>query len=248
MRASSYGETDLGAPSLAASEAVKVGVQPLAWGVFGSHGGSASRPVLLPEPVLAPGPGTRYDALVRSGVSEECDFLLTMWRDAVRSLSVDAAAYESVLGALPINATMCEYMKLVAVVGSTLLRKCGGDVGYLVSAVGLSFFTSIYRRGSCSALVPRGKRVSTDIAFVAGAFPWRPGRRGAGRRFESRKSLTATILAPSHTQRRSAPRLFRIVVNGRALALKRAPVSDIRTVRVSPLGAVGDRKLRITHD
>ena len=64
-----------------------------------------------------------------------------MWHDAVRSLSVDAAAYDAVLDALSINATVCEYMELVAVLGSALLRKCTGNVAYLVSAVGSPLFT-----------------------------------------------------------------------------------------------------------
>ena len=38
------------------------------------------------------------------------------------------------------------------------------------------------------------------------------------------------------------------VVNGRALAFKRSSVSDFRGLRVSPLGAVEGRKLRIIHD
>ena len=108
-------------------------------GVFGRHGGSAGRPVLLTGSVPAPGSGTRYDTRVRSGVRKECGYLLPMWRDAVRSSSVDAAAYKPVLGALSINATVCEYMELVAVLGSAMLRKCGGNVAHLVLAVGPPF-------------------------------------------------------------------------------------------------------------
>ena len=37
-------------------------------------------------------------------------------------------------------------------------------------------------------------------------------------------------------------------MNGRAFAFKRSSVSDIRGLRVSPLGAVEGRKLRIIHD
>ena len=127
--------------SLATSEGAKVGAQPLAVAIFGSYGGSAGRSVLLPGSVLASGSDTRYDAHVRPGVNNECGSLLPMWRNAVRSLSVDAAAYDPVLGALFINATVCEYMEQVPVLGSTLLRKCGGDVAYLVSAVESTFFT-----------------------------------------------------------------------------------------------------------
>ena len=100
-------------PPLAASGGGKVGAQRL--GVFGSHVGREGCPILLPGSVSAPGSGTRYDARVRPDVSEESGSLLPMWRDAVRSLSVDAAAYEPVLGALFINATVCEYLDLVAV-------------------------------------------------------------------------------------------------------------------------------------
>ena len=73
-------------------------------------------------------------------MSKKNGSLLPMWRDAARSLSVDAAEYEPALGALSINATVCKYMELVAVLDSSLLRKYGGDVAFLVSAVGLPFF------------------------------------------------------------------------------------------------------------
>ena len=135
----------LEAPPLAASEGAKVGSQPLAVGVLGSYGGSAGLPVLLPGSVPAPGSGTRFDARVKPIVNKECGSLLPMWRDAVRSLTVDTAAYDSVigyvLGTLSISATVCENMELVAVLSSALLRKCGGDIAYLVSAVGSPSFT-----------------------------------------------------------------------------------------------------------
>ena len=94
-----------------------------------------------------------------------------MWRDVVRSLSVDAVTYEPILDALSINTTVCEYIELVIVLGSALLRKCGGDVAYLVSGIKLLFLYDIHRRGSCLALVWRGKRVSPH-RFVTGTFPW----------------------------------------------------------------------------
>ena len=40
-----------------------------------------------------------------------------------------------------VKATVCESIDLVATISSALMRKCGGDVAYLVSAVGPSFFT-----------------------------------------------------------------------------------------------------------
>ena len=64
-----------------------------------------------------------------------------MWRGAECALSVDAAAYEPLLGALSVNAIVCESNELVSALGSALLWKCGSDVGYLVSAIGLSLFT-----------------------------------------------------------------------------------------------------------
>lgn len=73
---------------------------------------------------------------MRPGLSKKCGFLLPKWRDAIRSLTVDAAAYESVLGALSIEATVWEYMEIAAALGSTLLQKCGDDLAYVVSAVG----------------------------------------------------------------------------------------------------------------
>ena len=112
--------------------------------VLGSNGGSASRPALLSGSVPALGSGTRYDAHVKPGVDKECGPLLPMWCDAVRPLSIDADAYDYVLliGTLSINTTACEYMELVVVLGFALMRKCGGDVAYSVSAVGSPFFTS----------------------------------------------------------------------------------------------------------
>ena len=131
----------LEAPTAAASEERKVRGRPLAVGVLGSYGWSADRSVILPGSVSALGSGTRQDARVRPGVSNECGSLLPIWRDTVRLLSVNAAAYEPVLGALSVNATVCESMGLVAALDSALQRKCGGDVVYLVSVVGSCFFT-----------------------------------------------------------------------------------------------------------
>ena len=65
-------------PPLASSEGAIVGAQPLAVGVFGSHGGSAGRSVLLPRSVTAPGSGTRYDERVKPGVNKECGSLFPM--------------------------------------------------------------------------------------------------------------------------------------------------------------------------
>ena len=70
-----------------------VGAQSLAVDVFGSHGRSAVRPVLLPGSVPAPGSDTRHDARVRPSVSKECASLLPMWRDTARSLSVEATVW-----------------------------------------------------------------------------------------------------------------------------------------------------------
>ena len=176
-------------PPLAAAERAKVEAQPLAVGVFGSHGGSAGRPALLPGSVPAPGSGTRYDASVKPRVNKERGSPIPMLRDVVRSLFIDAAAYDSVLGALPINATACEYMELVAVLGSALLRKVWRRRRLFGICRWVTFFYPTHRRGSCSALIWRSKRVSPDIAFITGALPWRPGRRGAGRRFASRNRL-----------------------------------------------------------
>ena len=89
------------APPVAGSEEVKVGAQPLAVGVFGSHGGSAGRRVLLPVSVSTPGSGTRYDARVKPGVSKECESLLPMWRDALRPLSLDAVNGDTEVYAAP---------------------------------------------------------------------------------------------------------------------------------------------------
>ena len=86
----------LDAPPAAASEGRRVGAQSLVAGVLVSHGGSVGHSVLMPGLVPVPGSGKRHDSRVGSDVSKECDSLLPMWRDAVRSLSVDTASYEPV--------------------------------------------------------------------------------------------------------------------------------------------------------
>ena len=145
MRASPARPT-LDLPPPAASEGAKVGAQLLAMGELGSYGGSAAGPVLLPGSISSPGSGTRYDARVKPGVTKERGSLLPMWRDAVRSLFVDATAYVSLLDASSINSVVCEYMELIAILGSALLRKSGRDAACLVSAVRSPFFTP-HRRG-----------------------------------------------------------------------------------------------------
>ena len=160
---------------LAASEGAKVGAQPLAVGEFGSNAGSAGRPALLPGSVPAPGSGTRYDARVKPGVNKECSSLLPMWCDAVRPLSIDADAYDCVLGTLSIIATACKYMELVVVFrlrpAAEVWRRCR----LFGTGRWVTFLYHTHRRGSCSALVWRGKRVFPDIAFVTSAFHCRPG-------------------------------------------------------------------------
>ena len=89
--------------------------------------------------------------------------------------------YEPVLCALSVDATVCKSMELAAALDSVLWRKYGGDVTYLESAVGPSFFTphiDVARVRDCFDDI---KNVSADIAFITGGFPWRPGRRGVRR-------------------------------------------------------------------
>ena len=64
-----------------------------------------------------------------------------------------------------------------------------------------------------------------------------------------KKSRTAVTLAPSHIHTRTIrAKLVQDVVNGRALAVKRLSVSDIRGLCVSPVGVVEGRKRRIIHN
>ena len=176
-------------PPLVASEGAKVGAQPLTVGVFGSYGGSAGRPVLLPGLFTAFGSGTRYDARVKSSVDKEYDYLLLIWRDAVRSLSVDAAAYDSVLGALSINATVC-------------------DVAYLVSGVGSPFFTPHIGVARVRHWFGEVKGFLQISRLLYRCFPLAPRSTWRRAAICKQKSLTATTLAPSHTQGRFAPRFF----------------------------------------
>ena len=75
---------------------------------------SSGRLCFLAKSVPSPKSGTRHDARVRPGMSKECGLMLPMWRDAVRSLSVDATAHEPVLGALSVNATVCKPIEMIA--------------------------------------------------------------------------------------------------------------------------------------
>ena len=99
-----------------------------------------------------------------------------MWRNAARSFSVEDAAYEPVLGALSINATMCEPMALFAAVRSSLLQRCEGEVACLVSAVGLSFGTPHIDGARVRYWFGEVKGFPQVSLFVTGIFPWHPGR------------------------------------------------------------------------
>ena len=133
------------------------------------------------------GSDTRYHARVRpGGVNKECASRLLMWRNASRLFSVEVAAYEPILGALSINATMCEPMELFAAVRSALLQRCEGEVAYLVSAVGLSFGTLHVDGAHVRYWFGEVKAFPQVSLFVTGIFLWYPGREGAGRWLSSR--------------------------------------------------------------
>ena len=157
-------------------------------------------------------------------------------------MSVDAAAYDYVLSALSINATACEYMKVVTVLGSALLRKCGSDVAYLVSAVGSPFFTphiDVARVRHWFGEVNGFPQISRLLQVLSSDVPLDVAPDG---------DLQAEIAYGNHLSSESHTRAVRakIVqdsVNRRAFAFKRSSVSDIRGLRVSPLGAVEGRKL-----
>ena len=99
-----------------------------------------------------------------------------MWRNAARSFSVEDAAYESVLGALSINATMCEPLALFAAVRSALQQRCEGEVAYLVSTVGSSFGTPHIDGARVRYWFGEVKGFPQISLFVTGIFPWHPGR------------------------------------------------------------------------
>ena len=123
------------------------------------------------------GSDMRYHARVRrGGVNKERASRLLMWRNAARSFSVEVAAYEPVLGALSINATMCEPMELFAAVRSPLLQRCEGEVAYLVSAVGLSFGTLHIDGAHVRYWFGEVKGFPQVSLFATGIFPWHPGR------------------------------------------------------------------------
>ena len=108
----------------------------------------------------------------RSGVVRYVHCLLTL------------LLYEPVLGALSVNATVCESMELGAAVGSNLLRKPGGNVAYFVSAVGSSFFTphiDVAHVRHWFGEVKMFPQISRLLQV--------PGRRGAGPRFASRNPV-----------------------------------------------------------
>ena len=109
-------------------------------------------------------------------MNKECASRLLMWRNAARSFSVEDAAYEPVLGALSINATMCEPMALFAAVRSALLQQCEGEVACLVSAVGLSFGTPHIDGARVRYWFGEVKGFPQISFFVTAIFPWHLGR------------------------------------------------------------------------
>ena len=110
------------------------------------------------------------------GVNKECVSGFLMWRNAARSFSVEDAAYEPVLGALSINATMCEPMALFAAVRPALLQRCEGEVAYFVSTVGLSFGTPHIDGARVRYWFGEVKGFPQISLFVTAIFPWHPGR------------------------------------------------------------------------
>ena len=89
-----------------------------------------------------------------------CRGLLPMWRDALCLLSINVAAYGPVLVAMSINATVCECMELVAVLGSALLRKVCRRCRLVDIGRWVVIFYAARRRGSYSALIWQGKERS----------------------------------------------------------------------------------------
>lgn len=71
------------------------------------------------------------------GVSSECGAVFSLWREAVLSFSVDDVACDAVATKLVISAAV----NITTDVGCALLRKIGGDVDSLVSAVGPGCYT-----------------------------------------------------------------------------------------------------------
>ena len=233
-------------PPLAASGEAKVGAQPLAVCVFGSHGGSADRSALLPGSVPAPGSGTQCDARVKPGVNKECGSLLPMWRDAVRSLSIDAAAYDYVLGALSINATARVYgasWRFRLRLAAEVWRRCrlfgiGRWVTLFTPHIDVARVRHWFGEVNGLPQISRLLQVPSPGASV-GVAPG--GDLQAEITYGNRPS------SESHTGAIRA-NIVQDVVNGRALVFKRSSVSDICGVRVSPLGAAEGRKLCINHD
>ena len=151
------------------------------------------------------------------------------------------------LGALSINATVCEYMELVAVLGSALLRKCGGDVIYLVSAVGSPFFIphiDVARVRHWFGEVRGFPHISRLLQVLS---PGGPVNVTPGGDLQEEIAYDNHPSSESHTGAIRA-KIVQDVVIRRALAFKRLSVSDIHGVRVSPLGSVEGRKSRIIHD
>ena len=190
----------LEASPAAASGERRVGAQPLIVGTLGSPGGSADRPTIL---LGSYNSRIRYgqDARMRPGVSQKCGSLLPMGRDAVRSLFVDAAAYEPELGALSVNDIVYESLELVTVLDSTLLRKCRGDIAYFVSAVGSSFFTPriIWLVFDTSIDLARSKGFPR-YRICYRCFPLAPRSTWPQAANCKQELRTAITLAPSHTR------------------------------------------------
>ena len=161
----------------------------------------------------------------------------------VRSLSINAAAYDPVLGTLSVNATVCKSMELVAALGSALLRKSGALSLIWYRPLGHPFL----RHTSMWLVFGIGLAREKDSAFVTDTSPGAPVDVAPGGDLRAKLPCGNHPSSESHTGAIRAETV-QDVGNRRVLAFKRSFVSDIGDLHVSPLGAVEARKLRIIHD
>ena len=173
--------------------------------------------------------------------------MLPTWRDAVSPLFVDAVAYWPVLGALSVNATVCESMEVVAALGSGLLRKCRENVAYLASGVGTFYVTSHIGVARVRHWFGEVEEFSQISHLLQVLFPHAPVGVEPGGDLQAEIAYDNHPSSKSHTGAIHA-NVFQSVMTGRALAFELSSVSDIRGLRASPLGTREGRELRIIHD
>lgn len=210
----------------------RFGARPTTAGVLDRHGVNASRPVLRPGSVPAPGPGTqRVPCVDLLSMGSRCGSLPSLYRDAV--------------GALTVNTTAS--LGMIADLSSAMLRRCEGDVARLVDAIGPKFLAPHVDVQRVRHWFGSMKRFPQEQVLLRMLSPGVPVNVKPGGHLQAEIDYGNHPSTEGHADTIRA-KVVQDVANGRALVFNRASAHEIRRLRISPLGVVEGRKLRIIHD